>query len=374
MKTKTKSDIVCALFAAFIFLFALLFLVLPKKDFSETEKRFLAKSPEFSLEALGSGEFASDTEEYLADHVPLRSFLVGVDSYYELFRGNNGSAGVYRGRDGWLIEKPFDRENRFETNMARMTSFAERTELPAALVIVPEKGYICADKLPANALPYEDEAYLARAAELCGEAVQFIDLSEPFTELGNEHQLYYRTDHHWTSEGAYLAYAEICDALELDAVSASDFAAETTPGFYGTSWSTSLYTLTPPDDLTLLRSTKSGGAAEVTIEDRETTTAENMFFDDALGGYDKYTVFLDGNHPLVRIKTGNPGEKLLIVKDSFAHCLAPFLAENFSEIVMIDPRYYRKPLSELVGSEGFDRALFVYGMENIAESRDILLK
>ena len=373
-KTKTKSDIICAVFVAFIFIFALLFIILPKKDFSETEKRYLAKRPEFSLEALGSGKFASDTEKYLADHIPLRGFLVGVDSYYELLRGNNGSDGIYMGGDGWLIEKPFDRDNRFETNIARITSFTEKTGVPAALAIVPEKGFVYADKLPKNALPYEDGKYLGRAAELCGERVQFINLSEPFAAAWNEKQLFYRTDHHWTSEGAYIAYTEICKAFGQSAVSASDFTAETTSGFYGTSWSTSLYTLTKPDDITVMRSVKSGGAANVVIEDGGTTAADNMFFDEALEGYDKYTVFLDGNHPLVRIETGNPGEKLLIVKDSFAHCLAPFLAENFSEIVMIDLRYYRKPISELIGGEGFDRVLFVYGMENIAESRDIILR
>lgn len=374
MNTKTKSDIISAVFAAFIFIFALLFIVLPKKEFSEIEKRYLAEAPEFSLGSLGSGEFASDTEKYLADHVPLRGFLVGVDSYYELIRGNNGSDGVYRGRDGWLIEKPFDRENRFETNVARITSFAESTGIPAALAIVPEKGFICADKLPNNALPYEDGEYLDRAAELCGESVQLIDLAKPFAAARDDKQLFYRTDHHWTSEGAYVAYAEICEAFDLNAVSASGFTAETTPGFYGTSWSTSLYTLTEPDDITVMRSTKSCGAAEVVIEDGETTIADNMFFDEALKSYDKYTVFLDGNHPMVRINTGNPGERLLIIKDSFAHCLTPFLAEHFSEIVMVDLRYYKKPMSELLGSECFDRMLFVYGMENIAESRDIILK
>ena len=118
-----------------------------------------------------------------------------------------------------------------------------------------------------------------------------------------------------------------------------------------------------------------------------------MFFDDNLKGNDKYTVFLDGNHPLVRIKTGNEGGRLLVIKDSFAHCLVPFLTENYSEIVMIGLRYYKmpvsaliekenfirilfykKPVSQLLSAENFDQILFVYGMENLAESRDIIIK
>ena len=67
-----------------------------------------------------------------------------------------------------------------------------------------------------------------------------------------------------------------------------------------------------------------------------------MFFRKHLDESDKYLTFLDGNHSLVTIKTGNPGGKLLLIKDSFAHCAAPFLAENFSEIYMIDLRYFKE--------------------------------
>ncbi len=374
MKNKTRSKLIAAVFIVFISAAAVLYVFTPKKSFSETEKRYLAEFPEFSFSSLVSGKFTAGFEEYLSDHAPFRNVLVSLNSYFELIKGNNGSNGVYLGSDGWLIEKPFDRENRFDTNVRRITAFAKSTDVPTAIAAVPEKGYVYGEKLPKNALAYLDDEYLAKLSAQCEGSVQVIDLSEALKARKDEKQVFYKTDHHWTCAGAYVGYTEICRALELTAAAENDFSVQDAGDFYGTSYSTSLYTLTKPDTMEILRSKKTDGAADVVIEDGETEKSGNMFFDANLSGSDKYTVFLDGNHPFVRIKTGNAGGKLLVVKDSFAHCLAPFLAENYGEIVMIDLRYYKKPVSQLVSAEAFDQILFVYGMENLAESRDIILK
>ena len=374
MKNKTKSKLISAFFIVFIFAAAVLYVFTPKNSFSETEKRYLAEFPKFSFEALSSGKFTSEFEEYLSDHAPFRNVLVSLNSYFELVKGNNGSNGIYLGSDGWLIEKPFDRENRFDTNVRRITAFARSTNIPTAITAVPEKGFIYGEKLPKNALTYSDDEYFKKLSAQCGDSVQFINLTDALKARKDTVQLFYKTDHHWTCGGAYIGYAEICKALNLTAVEENSFYTQTAEDFYGTSYSTSLYTLTKPDTMKILRSKKTDGAAEIVIEDGKTEKSENMFFDGNLKGSDKYTVFLDGNHPLVRIKTGNTGGRLLVVKDSFAHCLVPFLAENYSEIVMIDLRYYKKPVSQLLSAEDFNQILFVYGMENLAESRDIILK
>ena len=187
-------------------------------------------------------------------------------------------------------------------------------------------------------------------------------------------QIFYRTDHHWTSQGAYIGYRDICKVLELNAADENSFDIEVTKDFFGTSYSTSMYTLTKPDTIEIMRSKSTGGKAEVSIEDTKKINSDNMFFTHALNTSDKYVVYLDGNHPLVNIKTEAKGGKLLVIKDSFAHCLVPFLAENYSEITMIDLRYYKKPVSQLLSTGEYSQILFLYGMENLVESKDIILK
>ena len=198
MKNKTKSKLISAVFIVFIFAVAVLYVFTPKNSFSETEKRYLAEFPKFSFEALGSGKFTSDFEEYLSDHAPFRNVLVSLNSYFELIKGNNGSNGVYLGSDGWLIEKPFDRENRFDTNVRRITAFARSTDIPTAIAAVPEKGFIYGEMLPKNALAYSDDEYFKKLSAQCGDIVQFINLSDALKAQKDARQIFYKTDHHWT--------------------------------------------------------------------------------------------------------------------------------------------------------------------------------
>jgi len=101
-----------------------------------------------------------------------------------------------------------------------------------------------------------------------------------------------------------------------------------------------------------------------------------MYFLDNLKDDDKYPVFLDGNHPYTVIKNNallknGKNNKLLIIKDSFAHSLTPFLADHFSEIVMIDMRYYKQSVSELIDENDFSQMLFIYSIDNLATDTDI---
>ena len=88
---------------------------------------------------------------------------------------------------------------------------------------------------------------------------------------------------------------------------------------------------------------------------------------------DKYPVFLNGNHAVVTVKNNEVknGKKLLIIKDSFAHCFATFLCENYEQITMVDLRYYRQSVSELVSNEGLNEMLVLYGTDNLASSTDV---
>lgn len=375
MNNNIKSSKISAiLFLIFIFSISLLYIFLPGKEYSETEKRYLSQFPQLSFQSVKDGSFEQGFEKYLADQTPFRSFFVSVNSYYELLKGNNGSSGVYLGKNGWLIEKPFARQNNFDRNLCRVNDFAKTSGIPSYLLIVPTKGSIYTEYLPKNSLKYND-IELINSIDNKAPKLNNINIVTSFEKNKKSNLLYYKTDHHWTSEGAFIAYKSICNALGFDAADESLFSKEIIKDFYGTSFSTSCYTLTEPDTITLMRNKKNNGKARVIIEDgSKPEEYNNMFFEDALETADKYIVFLNGNHGLERIITGNEGRKLFLIKDSFAHCMAPFLAENFSEIVMIDLRYYKKPVSQLIENEKPSQILFLYGIDTFAESNDIILK
>ncbi|MDD5924027.1 MAG: DHHW family protein [Clostridia bacterium] len=375
-KRKIKKNLTAFVFIVFISAIMVMYFVIPKEDYSPLEKRYYESFPSFSGEALLNGDYTQGIENYLADHTPLRAFFVGTNSYYNLAIGNNGSNGVYLGKDNMLIEKPFSEDNLLERNVAKIKTFSEEIDIPVSMLVVPSKGYIYNEYLPANALEYKDEEYFDFIEKNLGDKINFVNILNEFNSASSDNKLFFKTDHHWTSLGAYSAYSSLCDAMGLDKKSEDDFIIESYDNFYGTSYSTSAYYLTKREEIEVWRDKESLGVADIEIiEGQKSEKYDNMFFDDNLKGDDKYTVFLDGNHSMVKIHndSADSNKKLLIIKDSFAHCLTPFLSAHYSDIVMVDLRYYKLSLTELIKTEKCDETMFVYGIENLCTSTDIIL-
>lgn len=377
-KKKLLHFIPAIVFLAFIYVMCLMFIFLPKEDYSSSEKRYLADFPDASLENIFFGDFDSEFESYMADHVAGRSFYVGLNAYYELCSGRNGSSGVYACDDNYLINDPVDRNNNLESNLGIFSQFTEDNNLNTNIMIIPSTGYIMSDKLPANHKDYLDGEYFDYIEKNCG-SMNFINVEDAFkTAAANGEQLYYRTDHHWTTPGAYLAYTEYCSALGLEAAPEESYDKTTVTGFYGTTYSTSGFWNTPPDNIEFWENRDNIGAVNVKItEGTESEDYDSFFFLSHLDEDDKYPTFLDGNHALVEITNENAdGGSILVIKDSYAHAMMPFLSENYSKIVMVDLRYYKAPISALLDTDGdgendITDCLVLYSMENFATDTDV---
>lgn len=350
------------LLAIFIFFGALLFA--PKKEFSENEKRILSKAPEVSFESLANGKLTKDFETYISDHFPLRDFFVGVQSYFDLICGRNGSADVYFCDDGYLISAPAEvNVKTAESNVKAFEEFASKNNLSGTMIVVPSIGSVMEEKLPANHKQYKDNEIINTAKENCTN-ITFIDLRDGFENIKNDVQLYYKTDHHLTSAGAYEMYKAFAESKGFS--TSAEYDVETVKDFYGTAYSKGGYWLSDPDNIELWHNKNLNVKVEIIETGKETVTSNSVFFKNQLENADKYPVFLDGNHSLVKITNPDAkGGKLLIVKDSFAHCFTGFLAEQYSEIYMVDMRYYRTPVSELVTENSITEVLYLYGTDNL---------
>ena len=350
------------LLAIFMFFGALL--IAPKKEFSQNEKRMLSKAPEVSFENLANGKLTKDLEAYVSDHFPLRDFFVGVQSYFDLICGRNGAADVYYCKDGYLISAPADVDaTTTEKNVKAFADFSENNKLKATMLVVPSVGYTMDEKLPSNHKQYKDDEIINTAKENCG-AITFIDLRDSFENVKNDIQLYYKTDHHLTSAGAYEMYKAFAKNKGFDI--SAEYDVEKVSDFYGTAYSKGGYWLSKPDNIELWHNESLNVKVEIIEPGKETVVNNSVFFKNQLENADKYPVFLDGNHSLVKITNPDAkGGKLLIVKDSFAHCFTGFLAEQYSEIYMVDMRYYRTPVSELVKENNIPEVLYIYGTDNL---------
>ncbi len=366
------------LFVAFIFAMAIWFVVNPKADYSSSEKRYLQQFPETSVDTVLSGEFSEKFETYFADNFPQRNMWVGLNSYYNLGIGLNGRNGVYNSADGYLINVPVDKENYVRKNIRVLAEFKEKIgDVPMTVMLAPSTGYIATDKLPLIHDSYNDDTYFAETAKTLGESgVNFVDLRETFKQKYAEGvQLYYRTDHHWTTDGAYEGYVKLCEKLGVQPADKDSFAKTAYGGFYGTTYSTSGYWLTKPDSITVYDNQENTDK-NITVkisEDGKDNHYGSMFFYNHIDEDDKYPVFLDGNHALTEIQNKNAKNgTIVVIKDSFSHSLAPFLAENYSKVVLVDLRYYKQSVSDLIKKENPEQVVALYGIDNLATDTDIV--
>lgn len=376
-KKKIGKYIPMLIFLLFIFGLAMWFVFSPKSDYSSSEKRYLQKFPEVSAESVANGKFGEDFEKYLADHFPLRNLWVGMNAYANLWTGNNGADGVYHCENGYLINEPVPTENRLEANVETIVNFSQKIDVPVTVMFAPSTGYVADDVLPSVHNAYnDDEMFESTAKNLSQADIPFVDLRQTFKDSYSEgNQLYYKTDHHWTTKGAYTAYRELCKQLGVEPTAESDFDIESYEDFYGTTYSTSGFWLTQPDTIEVWNNknnTEKNISVNI-IEGDEQSEYHSMFFYNHLEEDDKYPVFLDGNHALTEITNSEAdGGTLVLIKDSFSHCLAPFLADNYSKVVLVDMRYYKQNVSQLVKDEKADSVVVLYGIDNIATDTDLV--
>lgn len=376
-RNKIGKYIPAVVFLIFIYGMALWFIFSPKPDYSSSEKRYLQKFPEVTVEKLLSGDFGSEFETFFADRFPQRNTWVGLNAYTALAVDNNGASGVYNCKNGYLINKPVSTENNLDKNIGAVADFAKSIDTPTTVMLVPSTGYIVDDVLPTFHDKYNDDEDISKiSSTLSKDKIGFVDLRECFkSEYKNGSQLYYKTDHHWTTKGAYTGYQELCKTLGITPIDDSTLKKDSYPDFYGTTYSSSGFWLTPPDNIEIWNNPKNSDrniSVKIT-EGANIKTSGSMYFTDHLKEDDKYPVFIDGNHALTEITNTNAKNgTILLIKDSFSHSLAPFLAENYSKVVLVDLRYYKESVSDLVTTYNPEQVVVLYGIDNLATDTDIV--
>ena len=359
MKAKKSEILTIALFCGFLVVMAVLYLILPKAEFSQLEKRYLASMPKADFEDIASGEWGGDVESYLADHIPFRDFFVGLNAYFDLYTGRQAGKDIQILGDS-LVEAPVEMDtSAAQRKMSVINTFAEIVGQKVDLAIIPSAGWAYESRSGA----YSDEAIIQNIYAMAGENVHPVDMLSVFKE---QPQLYYRTDHHWTSEGAFEAYKAYVTENDREYREKADFKVEIVEDFRGSTYSRSALWLTPGENLEMWH-----GSENLTVVNAETEGIhEGVFYREQLEEADKYTVFLGGNHSLVRIQNPEKNGKILVIRDSYANCLGAFLAESYGEVVLVDLRYYTSPVSELA-AEGFDQILVAYSIGNFMTDTNI---
>ena len=388
MKTKKRSLILIAASALFLILLCVGTILTPEVSFSENENRYLQKKPNFTMTDILSGRFEEQSEKYLNDRIVGRNLWVKAMAATEAGLGISDINGVYLCTGGRVVKRVTEADfdwSRYEKNLkeaAELKAACEEKGIGFHAMLVPTAAYVYEDDLPNNTMRFdEDKAFTDAEKALGGSWIDLrtdlrekvmrvrIDSAEKTGEmLTVGHDVFFKTDHHWSGYGAFLGYNAFLSASGLSE-SGRTYEEENpvvlSDSFYGTLYSKVLLDTLSADTIET-PSAALNRSCKVKFSGK---TYDSLYFKEYLEKKDKYAVYFGGNYDKVDIETCRDTkcgvkDKILIIKDSFANSFIPYLMDDYDEITMIDTRYYRGNVTEL--AQDYNEVLVLYGIDNFA--------
>lgn len=342
-------------------------LISNEKEFSDLENRNLKTNIEFSIKNFLDGSFQKDYEEYINDQFPLRNKWISLKSMNEYILGKVENNGIIYGDDGKLFEK-FDSLNkeRLKNNVEVINNFAEKYQDKVSLMIIPNSYEIYKESLPIGSPIIMQKETINKIYDFL-KFTNNIDVMKELLE-NKDSYIYYKTDHHWTTYGAYLAYCKFINSINGIRVDLENFEKVELPNFYGTYYSKAKPFNINSDIMTYY------DFNNLTMEIVGDKIYDSIYDYSKENLRDKYSLFLYGNNPLTIIKNNNinNNNKILVIKDSFGNSLVPFLSQNYEEVHVIDLRYFSSKLSSYLEENDFKDILIIYNFINLATDNNVL--
>lgn len=370
---KVQEKLVGIIFILTLFLFLIINVIVPDREKSVQENRMLATKPKFRLSSLISGDYDEKFEAYMDDQFVGRDMWRKLKVTVDRIGGSRLENGVYIGTNGQLLEQiEVADENHLAANIKAIKSFSEsQSKIPVRMMLVPDAANVLNHSLPALAKPEDQTQMFSMVRKDLGDSVEWIDVS---TEL-NKHKtekIYYKTDHHWTTLGAFYAFQAAAPSLGIDGDLSGKYVSYTvSDSFNGMLASKSGVNLGEKEQIDIYVPTEEDTDLIVDYVD-EGKRSTSLYDSSKLKEKDQYTVFLGGNSSLLDIRTVSTSTKrLLLVKDSFANSFIPFLTPYYREIVVVDPRYYSGTINDLMDSYRISEVLFLYSGNTFFKDNNI---
>ena len=359
-----RNKIITSFFCLLLAVSALIGLLMPDRYYSEREKRTLTQKPKFTVANFISGEFSDELEKYLTDQVPLRDGWVTMKTYMELAIGKRESVGVYICKDKYLMDKFTSySKKQLVANAAALVDLQEKLAaegISMNTILVPMAAQVLTDKLPAYA-PVADYAAILQVLTDAG-----VDTTDVLSALAahSSENIYYRTDHHWTSLGAYYAY---CAWRDIEP-NADEWTQEILcDNFHGTTWNKVPLPSVPAEEITAWYQNPT---RHVSYNNGQYET-ESIYERKYLSGSDQYAVFLNSNQAQTVIEGSGKSGKFLLIKDSYGNTFSQFPVEDYAEVHVLDLRFFKGDVTEYAKENDITDALALYGVQNFVKDTNL---
>ena len=330
-------------------------LFLPKKEFSDEERRKLETFPEFKTETILNGTFVSDLESYSLDHFPLRQkfrMLKSLFHYGVLFQNDNNDIYIH---DQYIakMEYPMN-EKSIDVAISKFekiyNTYLKNNNTKVYFSIVPDKNYFLAEK--SSHLQYDYSLIFDKIT-----AIEWAKTIDIYHDLKIDD--YYKTDTHWKQEELLGISRKILNEMESSTFTKDELILNKhNEDFYGVYFGQAALPIKP--DFLKYYSSKMIDSA--TVFDYETNKTLPIYDLELKDNRDKYDLYLHGAKALLRIdnQMSKTEKELIVFRDSFGSSLIPLLIKDYKTITVIDTRYIQSSiLNQFVDFKNKD-ILFLY--------------
>lgn len=376
MKEKLKSlkqYPLLVIFFVFIYGLTAIDLVTPSKSFSDLENRYLQTMPEFTVNSFVKNEYVPKYEKYINDQFVGRNKWIDIKSRAEFYLGKTENNGIVYGKDGYLFDKiQTINTKQLEKNIKSIQKFMETySDENIKFMLIPSSFEVLKDKVPTGLNLVNQEKIIDDIYSFYSENknVENINLLETLSPHKDEY-IYYMTDHHWTTLGAYYAYEELMKSMGKDYAFLEDLKLNDVKNFYGTYFSKAKKFNQKYDDINYF----DPEIESMSIGDK---TYDSLYEYEKFDERDKYAAFLYGNNDLTIIKNKSDKKedeksRILVIKDSFGNSFVPYLTESYDEIYVLDLRSNSVPVSQIMQQYEFDDILILYSLVNFTNDVNII--
>lgn len=367
---------VLACAALLLFGFSVVNLFWPKRTLIELENRNAAQLRAPTVSNLLDGSWQQSFSNWMQDQFILRDQWINTQrATDEILFQKVEEGGILLGKDHWMFTKLFTVDEatnkQLDKNVQAVAEFAAKYPGRVSFLLAPSASVIYPEMLPAGTPMVDEDSMLDHIFAEIGQTAEVLDLRDTFAANKGEY-LYFKTDHHWTPNGAYLAYEQFCGLKGLTPFDRATHEPVTIEDFQGTHYSSTRLWNVENDSITYYPLNNPMTIYNVVGEAQfEAERTENLINTEKFDTRDKYAAFLDGNNGYSVIE-GNGTGSILVVKDSYANSFVPYLTENYAKIGVIDFRNFRYGLDSTIEKEGYDQILILYNFQTFIADKNLI--
>lgn len=338
-------------------------------EYSELENRYLSAMPKLSASEYFSKGYTQSLSKYLDDRFLMRTNFISLHTRLELLQGRKEVNGIVI-LDDRMVEPIFDVDySNVEQSISAINEFSREFDAKTYVLIVPTSAEIYSDRISTYKNAVSQKEFIDKCYAGLDKSIVTVKVLDTLAAAKDDY-IYYRTDHHWTQYGAYLAYAVTARRMGIAPSGLERFnVMHASHSFLGSMHSRTLYSGIEEDTIDFYIS----NYRTVSKSQRDKNGVdgfENVYLQENLLKKDKYLSYLGENTAKITLTSSAPSGKLLVIKDSYANCFVPFMAEHYATVDVIDPRYITD-INNYVTERDYDAVLFLYNAKNFSEDNNL---